>query len=175
MVGLQACDCPDRHLYPTYPIIRYRCAMTQGSHIIGSAPNFGNSSTNAKPSPSRNRTPKAQTILRSGGSRSSDKSTKEAPVKSMGSLATSPNSRVKVRPLSDTSNTRTGCSFPIKTGHLSHSHVLNLCQFLSILNPSRDDIMFAGWMRDYGYESAVSEVDPKGWTNFGRRLDGAAG
>jgi hypothetical protein len=134
-------------------------------HIIGAGPNLGSSSTKTRSSPSCNRMPKIPASRsQSGGSRSLGGAVLNvAPVKSIGSSGTPPHSRVKDRVRLDTSSTRITPRSPGQDVDLSHSSVLNIFQFLSILNPSRDDMMFALWTRDYGFASAVAVGKSLGW------------
>lgn len=97
------------------------------------------------------------------GTSSGGTSSKRAPFKSTDS-ETPANSKTISRFRSETSITKTGQSPPKARGDLTcHKALLNVFQFLSIENPSVDDIMFLNCVREFGLATATFLAERFHW------------
>ena len=139
--------------------------MKAKDHIIGSPENSGLDSANSHRVPlGKETTKKRRYRSRSmSGTSSGGTSSKRAPFKSTDS-ETPANSKTISRFRSETSVTKTGQSPPKARGDLTcHKALLNVFQFLSIENPSVDDIMSLNCAREFGLATATFLAERFHW------------
>jgi len=135
-----------------------------GRHIIERASRGTVSSTSRIMSPLRNEISKADRKgSRSEGGRSSaDTASNLAPFRSKDSSVLK-YLRTKDRSRSEARTTTTGRESIGERERVSCRDVPNVFQFLNILNPSLDDMIFLGCLRDYGFSTAIFFAKRFGW------------
>lgn len=135
------------------------------AHIIGSPEIPGRSSHNSHLDPSGKETSRNREYRKSSpsGTVSVESSRKRVRFKSTDSLAPAKSKTIK-RSRAETLSTNTGKSLPNALGdRLCDKGVLKVCQFLRILNPSVDDILFLLSARDMGLCTASLLADHFQW------------